>query len=757
MEPLLLFLNRPDLTSELLSEVFEIPRRDIGVKVIDRLLAARRQGVFRSRKELTSRVKGLGPQRLAAMDQAVELGRLDSMIQPESLLSAFFQQPMLTPEFIDQAFEQTGRDIGDVTGAALLQAAAEGQLATRDDFLQVPGVGPKKLSIMLNLAASGLLFQAAPGPGKEALLFLNGVPEIIAELALPKFEIRYQPYEYDPDKEEAEQRKAGEDCVKELKKALTEAALKQLATSLPKDLVKKLSELKQFWNKLRKQLKDCSAEESKLRKRIKGRSNQTKKRIKKKQDELDGVRQQIKELIRQQKEQLADIGSRPPTTKEQKELKGREKDIAKLRKREASLDSNLNKLKEAEIDLIILALEKKCIYELIGLVKEILDLFKRYVQASQGVLPAPGNELEEQIKGALRGKEKEDLLEEIKRIILQAFGNLARLLKQCKKLAKLRKSGSLKKKVELVEDKLQNDLIRAAGRTRIRFNYCYYWRDITEVINGRRGKERCALRFIRIQPVAEITVNPNVRLYIRAKKTGKKIDQKRLSGKKFDALSPKEQQDYCLAEPYSVEAHERGHVCDFFAKLKKNWAKLVVVERLHVKSVLPIKTIATSPAGITVGEQFHKNRLDASLGGFLAAYLREDNNIYPHGASETAAIDYQRSLLQLDKKGQINVPLVNFKIGNGYLTYIRQLFLYERARNSQIEAFIAENNGRTVMNGVQIPDNTPACPRAIRPENTRQCLGRDAGVAADDALIPRFRSTKNAISKRVIDCPFRLK
>ena len=134
-------------------------------------------------------------------------------------------------------------------------------------------------------------------------------------------------------------------------------------------------------------------------------------------------------------------------------------------------------------------------------------------------------------------------------------------------------------------------MAHGAGSTDFTFNYCFYWQDAVSanelkaiakrnVALRRAGKpiiptpQRCGLRFVRVQPIVHISINPDLELYIQAKK-----GQKRITKAIYDQLTTSQQKAWIKADLYSVEAHERAHACDFFEKLKEAWKTLIPLKK----------------------------------------------------------------------------------------------------------------------------------------------------------------------------------
>lgn len=164
------FLNRPDLSVELLSAALDAAAIRLAPCTLAELVAQRADRPFLSAVDVLARSRELPAETLCALDEAIGAGRLAQFASPIALLAAYFRQPGLLPPRVDRDFEVAGPDIGPLTAQALIEAARCGGLSSEADFLAVPRVGPKRLGLMLEeVAASRFYIEAA---GIQPLLFL---------------------------------------------------------------------------------------------------------------------------------------------------------------------------------------------------------------------------------------------------------------------------------------------------------------------------------------------------------------------------------------------------------------------------------------------------------------------------------------------------------------------------------------------------------------------------------------------------------
>jgi hypothetical protein len=108
IKKLIQFLNRPDLTTELIDVGFETTGHDIGVVLASRILKARPREGYKTQTDILS-INGIGPQRFKLMLDAASQGRLDTNNgDPQDdtgydpVVSAIIENPSLIPSFRSQ-------------------------------------------------------------------------------------------------------------------------------------------------------------------------------------------------------------------------------------------------------------------------------------------------------------------------------------------------------------------------------------------------------------------------------------------------------------------------------------------------------------------------------------------------------------------------------------------------------------------------------------------------------------------------------
>lgn len=67
---------------------------------------------------------------------------------------------------------------------------------------------------------------------------------------------------------------------------------------------------------------------------------------------------------------------------------------------------------------------------------------------------------------------------------------------------------------------------------------------------------------------------------------------------------------------------------------------------------------------------------------------------------------------------------------------------YEKSRNTQIESFVTENSKK---------ENQPACPHAIKKEDTAECLKRNDKIKIG---LEEAQGYGNLVRKKQLECPF---
>jgi hypothetical protein len=183
--------------------------------------------------------------------------------------------------------------------------------------------------------------------------------------------------------------------------------------------------------------------------------------------------------------------------------------------------------------------------------------------------------------------------------------------------------------------------IRAAGETRIEHQICTFWED-RSFRDGAATVHCCVLKHIWVLPVAHIRINPRRRLYIRESGTS----EERINGEAFDRLTPQQQGRWLLAEPFSVQEHERAHARDYRDRLAAFLAAEIGGARLRYREyVVSASDWAAADARV-------KAHLGSLIALFYAQYVLADQQQYPHGFSESAAVDAQREALDRGKDRQ---------------------------------------------------------------------------------------------------------
>ena len=165
------FLNRPDLSPGLVLDAFEAASVPLPAEAAAGIVANRAGAPYLSAVDVLARNRQVAPAALTGFGDAIAAGQMTAFTAPIRLLAAYFAQPDLVPARVDRDFEIAGRDIGPVTAQALIAAGRAGLLASEADIDRVPGVGPKRLQLMLAAAASGQLFMQAGS--FDTLFFLD--------------------------------------------------------------------------------------------------------------------------------------------------------------------------------------------------------------------------------------------------------------------------------------------------------------------------------------------------------------------------------------------------------------------------------------------------------------------------------------------------------------------------------------------------------------------------------------------------------
>lgn len=179
-------------------------------------------------------------------------------------------------------------------------------------------------------------------------------------------------------------------------------------------------------------------------------------------------------------------------------------------------------------------------------------------------------------------------------------------------------------------EKAEWSAIREAGRTDVTHRICLFWRENPYML-GESPQRCCTLEFVRVVTVATIQINPNKKLYIEAAS-----GNERISKKKYDALPNADKQNWKEATRDSIEAHERAHIADYHAKLTAWLAHYSFIG------------FASSTGDVVATNLRICKRLTGMLEDFREDYTLADRMVYPHGASETAAITAQREALNHD-------------------------------------------------------------------------------------------------------------
>ncbi len=217
--------------------------------------------------------------------------------------------------------------------------------------------------------------------------------------------------------------------------------------------------------------------------------------------------------------------------------------------------------------------------------------------------------------------------------ILKAYEEQLKSLEATRK--KIKEDLAEKPKALTKEEQEQWDNIRSAGEVRIAHKVCLFWRDASYDLKGSR-QLCCALKFIRVLPIAIIRINPKKRLYIP-----KDAGEERISEHEYKKLGDDEKKNWRLAEPYSVEAHEREHVKDYRKRL---------ADFLKGYSFIGF---AISNADRVNQDKFICQKLQAALTGFLDWYTYLDLLLYPHGISEPEAVKAQRDVLKAGQEAYL--------------------------------------------------------------------------------------------------------
>ena len=105
---------------------------------------------------------------------------------------------------------------------------------------------------------------------------------------------------------------------------------------------------------------------------------------------------------------------------------------------------------------------------------------------------------------------------------------------------------------------------------------------------------------------------------------------------------------------------------------------------------------------------------------------------------EKEAIKAQRAFLEKDKADKEK----GGKGDAGKQAFEMKKVPYEKSRNTQIESFVTENSKK---------ENQPACPHAIKKEDTAECLKRNDKIKIG---LEEAQGYGNLVRKKQLECPF---
>lgn len=222
----------------------------------------------------------------------------------------------------------------------------------------------------------------------------------------------------------------------------------------------------------------------------------------------------------------------------------------------------------------------------------------------------------------------------------------------------------------------QHETIRFAGQTVITHRICTFWSHDSYLI-GQETIDCCVLRNIWVQPRAQVRINPQRKLYI--KDTG----SERINQDQYDRLTQNRKKDYVLAEPYSIEAHEREHVADYVSLLKSELAEL------------RFRAFVTTKAEWEANDRRVRDHVQHICDLTYERYTLRELKLYPHGHSEEVAVDTQRKAI---------------KVGEGAA---RAVFgTADREAQEEVERYVKEETAGGRPRCLHQPEATPHCLRA---------------------------------------------